>query len=120
MELTNTKKAHDFTDIINNIENPILLQAAIDLLSDMKQISETKAVLKEIEDRLYDGARSMFIVHCADFEEDHIVHCLERAKRRMKHIEPKEETVENKTECSDEDFEKLKELGFFPTDEEED
>jgi hypothetical protein len=82
-------KLDEFRTMIDETDDPKVLESGQDLLRDMINLSALKQKVIEIEAGLTDGGKAIFYFFAEELDEDEIVFAAERISGRIKRLDRK-------------------------------
>jgi hypothetical protein len=97
-------KLDEFRTMIDNTDDPKVLESGQELLRDMITLVEVRQKVKEIEEGLTDGGKAIFYFFAEELDEDEIVFAAERISGRIKRLDraaAKKAQAEEKAEHKD-------------------
>jgi hypothetical protein len=76
----------DFRDMVNDIDDPSLLESGQSLLRELMEINSLKETLKKLESGLTDGQKAVFYFFAENLSEDELPFAAERLTGRLKRV----------------------------------
>ena len=92
----------DFRSMIDNVDDPRVLESGQTLLREMMMINDLKIKLKELESNLTDGGKAIFYFFAEELDEDELVFASERISGRIKRIKRIEDSEKEKASNTEE------------------
>jgi hypothetical protein len=92
-----------FAEMVNEITDPDILNAAEELMNDMAKINNMKQKIQMIEDELHKGKRAVFYFFTLSLSEDEISGAAQTVKGRKRVLAEKAERAKSAIESSEEE-----------------
>ena len=109
------RKADRLLKNIESSKNPEIIKDLCDLLEDMLELRKFQEKVKDLESTMFSGLRAAFFVDVDELSDVDVLYTLERANAKRKRMNELERRNKSKgADLSEEQSEKLKEMGLIP------